>query len=294
MNEIPVDIQQIIADEHLAQEAAEAARREEERQKSLEARKQREREFAELKALILPIIPDALRPYTAMPEDVEGVNEDLYHPIPFRRMTKKYLAIDVPGLAPMILSVVIDDDGNISQNYSPEIRVPNVSTYHSPWDDWDDGDAFVRWDWSTARRGPLEYWKSALLAAADAQQEFSATQRRLHEELEQRRKQREADEKQASEESAAISHLAQLITDDPVLRMLVLAFRAVQTERSDFYQRLDEIENAAMSAEEGLRRRLASVEHTAEEYQRQKENLQSEVFELEDALKDAKRGCRPW
>jgi len=291
MKTTPKNIQRIIEKQRSVQEAASKARQEEQHRRALEARKKREQEFAKIKALALPVIPKELHPYIVMPEDVEGVAEDYHHPSSWRRMTRAFLAVSIPGLAPLLISVVIEDE-NISQQYPPELLVPIAREYIPSWD-WENEEAFVYWDWPVARQEPIGQWQSALLAAANAQRDFNAAQERVQAEMMRHRKQRDANEKRAAQEAAAISRLAQVIGDDPVLRLLVLAFRAVQDERNDFYQRLEEIESAAMSTEEG-RSRLASVERTAEEYRRQKESLQSEVFELGDALKDAKRDCRPW
>lgn len=208
------------------------------------------------------LIPEYLRPHVCLPQHFgEEKVPDTYH---FNPENQHYLAFDIPGLSPFLAH---------RSEEMLEYIVPSVY-----WDDY--SDPAVRYSWGYLTRQTTDPGE-ALLWAQETHDEY-------WERVENAR--RQAEERRRAQENAAEARkrLAEMIVNDPVLRLFALVVAQVQADREEFEQALEEARSdaeAAHSRAEKASWAAQSARREAAECAREAESLHWELERAEKALK---------
>lgn len=221
-----------------------------ERERAAE-RERLEEEFGAYYASIETLVPEHLRPYVCAPQ---RFGEEKISPSYHFKKRNPHLAFDIPGLAPIIGKV----EGGVLQYLVPTVEENDYDgdpVYYIWWREQatsDAGEALLR-----AREAYEEYWR------------LDAAARRRAEERERRQ----------VEAAEARQKLAQMM-DDPLLRLLALAFAQVQAEREEMKNALEEAQGQAdlANSRAGKARREASLARS------EADSLRWELERLEKAL----------
>lgn len=282
MNTIPQNIAQLLEDfktaeeeRTLAQQIEYANREKRRRQDNTELYKQSFAEFMHL-------VPVYLHPYLAPLEVAEHIQERLGYGFSYRHTPFYFI---VPGLTPMIMVIQHHPGAEIEEATLHEIQLPSVGTN-------DEFEPFYQWqEWTVVKfqsdtpnfiekamqlsRELQEKWEALAASASD---KALAAEQKQQAELEYQQFQRDE-----------MNQLFDLINNDPVLYHLTKAFAAIQAERNEFTEKLENSEDWIARSEERMSRKIKDLDDGLRRANRDLEDERNARYDIEDQLRKTRK-----